>query len=314
MNGAQKRYSFWYIAGPLLGYWLIQFGVQVIMTAVIEFPYMMDAYEKYFMAGEIVDAQSVMKEYMNALLPAMQETMHRQVEIAGAAALCTLPFAGILLYHDRRSERLTEAGAKGETKAPLLSYGLLLVFGAAGSIGASCLASMAQLALSDMASLERASFVYRAPVGLQIIVLGILIPVAEELMFRGLLFGRYRRIRGYWYAALWSTLFFVMFHTGASQMLYTLGLGLLLCYVYRKFCSIKAPIALHIAANLTSVLMTWGGGYDWIGSSLIRIAASAVIGAFICSVMFVLIQRMPEPERGKEEEEKETKNPLDMFR
>lgn len=313
MNQVQRRNPFWYFVGPLFGYWIIQFGVQVVMTGIIELPYMMEVYEQYFAAGEMIDTQAAMADYMNALLPAMQETLKRQVEIAGAAALCTIPLTGILFYNDSRMDHLTKE--KKANRAPLLSYWTLIVMGVALSIGATCLISMAQMALSDSAYLENAAVAYSAPAAVQILVLGIVIPVSEELMFRGLLFGRYRRLKGYGYAALWSSLLFALTHTSALQMAYTLGLGFMLCYAYRKFDSFTAPVVLHVTANLTSILMTWAGGFDWIGSDLLRIAGAAIAGAFICSVMFVLIQRMPEAEQeNSDSNNNEQKSPLDLFR
>lgn len=309
MNHVQRKNPFWHLAGPLLGYWLIQAGVQFMMTTIIEMPYLMEMYEKYLSAGAVIDTQKLMADYMNAMVPAMQETLKRQVEIAGAAALCTIPLTGILFYHDRKMERGAEEDRA--KRAGLLSYWKLIVLGAAGSIGASCLISMAGMAFSDTTYLEESAVVYSAPVAVQILVLGVVIPVAEELMFRGLLFGRYKSMRGYWYAALWSSLFFALIHTNVLQMAYALGLGVMLCYVYRKYHSFIAPVVLHVTANMTSILMTMSGGFDWIGSDLLRIAGGAIAGAFLCSVIFVLIQRMPEAEPDNKSAKK--KAPSDLI-
>ena len=75
-------------------------------------------------------------------------------------------------------------------------------------------------------------------------------------MFRGVLYQRYRETRGFYYAAIWSALFFSVTHTNTVQMIYTFLLGILLCYVYEKFGSMKAPIMLHIVLNLGSLIFT----------------------------------------------------------
>lgn len=72
-------------------------------------------------------------------------------------------------------------------------------------------------------------------------------------MFRGVLYQRYRETRGFYYAAIWSALFFSVTHTNTVQMIYTFLLGILLCYIYEKFGSMKAPIMLHVVLNLGSL-------------------------------------------------------------
>ena len=80
----------------------------------------------------------------------------------------------------------------------------------------------------------------------QIVGLGIVTPLAEELMFRGVLFGRCREQMGFYRAAIWSSLFFSMIHGNMIQMVYALALGMFLCYAYEKFGSLKASVLLHI--------------------------------------------------------------------
>src|SRR5699024_9945509 len=131
---------------------------------------------------------------------------------------------------------------------------------------------------------------YAAGLPLQLLILGGVIPVAEEMMFRGLLFRRFRERQRFWYSAVCSSVFFAFMHTSITQTIYTLLLGLMLSYLYEKFGSLKAPVLLHIVMNTGSVLLTATGGFRWIGADPMRMAAAAIGGAFICSVAFVMLQ------------------------
>ena len=76
-------------------------------------------------------------------------------------------------------------------------------------------------------------------------------------------------------------------------MIYTFLLGVLLAYLYEKFGSFRAPVVLHILLNTGSVVFTELGVFGWLAGSPVRMAGAVISGAFLCSVMFVLIQRMP---------------------
>ena len=133
---------------------------------------------------------------------------------------------------------------------------------------------------------------YTAGLPMQLLILGIVVPVAEEMMFRGILFKRFRERQGFWYSAVCSSVFFAFMHASTTQTIYALLLGLMLSYLYEKFRTIKAPVILHIVMNMGAVFLTETGGFQWIASDPVRMAAAAIGGAFLCSVAFVLLQRM----------------------
>ncbi len=74
-------------------------------------------------------------------------------------------------------------------------------------------------------------------------------PIAEELFFRGLLYGWLRVRIGVW-RALWGTAFlFAFLHTDPVAFLPILGLGFLFGWVYEKTGSLAASMAVHIFHN-----------------------------------------------------------------
>ena len=146
---------------------------------------------------------------------------------------------------------------------------------------------------------------------MQAAVLGVLIPVSEEMMFRGILFKRFRERQRFWYSAVCSSVFFAFMHTNVTQAIYAFLLGLMLSYLYEKTGSIKAPVLLHIVLNSGSVVFTQLGVFWWLGADPMRMAGAAIGGAFICSVVFVGIQR--KLGNGQGENPPETHDPMNMF-
>ena len=167
--------------------------------------------------------------------------------------------------------------------------------GAAGSIGVTCLSVVAQLAMNSNSYQQSVQSTYAAPIFVQVVVVGIIIPVAEEMMFRGVLYRRYRETKGFYYAALWSSFFFSVTHLTMIQTVYTFLLGILLCYVYEKYGSVKAAIGLHICLNTGSILFTGVGLFRWLAGDLMRMGLAIILSAFFCSVLFVMIQKTGDP-------------------
>ena len=293
MNQIYRKSPFWSLTGPFLGYLGIQFAVQFITQSVLEMPYLVRAYAEIIRSGRdtVPSMQEIWNSYIQALEPAFEAIARYQVEIVTLSALATIILTGILFARDRKLEQ--KARIMLPERAPLSKYWSVGVFGIAGCIAATCLMAMIQLAFYDEQYQQTAQITYSAGFLMQIIGLGVVIPVAEELMFRGILYKRFRERQGFWYSALWSSLLFSFMHSNTTQMIYTFLLGVLLAYLYEKFGSFRAPVVLHILLNTGSVVFTELGVFGWLAGSPVRMAGAVISGAFLCSVMFVLIQRMP---------------------
>lgn len=105
MKQIQRKNPFWSLAGPLLAYFGIQLAVQTVVQAVIQAPYLAQAYIDNFVNGGASDFQEAMNGYLSAAGPAIEQVLKYQVEIAGAAALCTIPLTAVLFAKDRKLEK-----------------------------------------------------------------------------------------------------------------------------------------------------------------------------------------------------------------
>lgn len=89
---------------------------------------------------------------------------------------------------------------------------------------------------------------------LQVVTVGVLAPVVEELLFRGLLMSRMKWLPA-WAAVALQAVIFGAVHLNWFQSLYALLAGVLLGMVYVKYKSIILTMLAHIAYNLASVLL-----------------------------------------------------------
>ena len=243
MNRIRRKSSFWSLAGPLLGYWLIQMAVIVVVELVIAVPTMSDMLRE-LSSGSVSSQEEFAEFYVSAMETLLRQVMSYQAQITAAAALGTLIMTVILFRKDRQLE--VTYNIPQWKKAPVSKYWPVAVMGIVGCIGVTCLSAMVQLVLYDPQYQDATAAVYSSSFPVELICLGIISPVAEEMMFRGVMFRRYRENRGFFYSALWSSVFFALMHTNMIQLVYSFLLGILLSYLYEKFGSVKAPVFLHI--------------------------------------------------------------------
>ena len=276
----------WHIWGPIVIKWVVAIGVSMIAAGVFTMMFMV--------ANQDAAASAMQSEeqMMNLYDKIMDQYMGFSTLIEGVAALITIPVMLFLFHRDRVKERL--AGFIPNKKAPLWKYSAGLLMALALSLGLNNLILIGNL--SNMSESYQATMeaFYSSPLLEQIIVLAVLVPVNEEMVFRGLLYRRLRERGTYMQAALYSALVFGLMHMNLVQMIYGFILGMMLAYLYEKYGSVKAPVAAHIVMNLLSVLATEFGLLDWLIEDQMRIGIVTVACAFVASTMFVLVQRIEE--------------------
>lgn len=123
-------------------------------------------------------------------------------------------------------------------------------------LGSALLAGATLAWVPDQVWAETATYqelIQREHGWLLILVLGLLAPVAEEMLFRGVLFNGLARSRlGPWGAAIASSLVFAGLHadhSGPAQAI-LFGLGLWLSWLMIRHGSLRVPILAHATYNL----------------------------------------------------------------
>ncbi len=97
---------------------------------------------------------------------------------------------------------------------------------------------------------------FALPLWAGIVLYGIVSPLAEEVVFRGIVYNRLRRQYTRWIAIVGSALLFGLYHGNAVQAIYGFILGLLIAVLYEKYGSFTVPVLLHSAANIFVYTMT----------------------------------------------------------
>lgn len=80
-------------------------------------------------------------------------------------------------------------------------------------------------------------------------------PIAEEVIFRGLVYTRLCRGMKRWIAALLSAVIFGLVHGTLLHLVFTVPMGLMLCLFYDKYRSLWAPVILHMSFNLAGTVL-----------------------------------------------------------
>ena len=158
-----------------------------------------------------------------------------------AAALAFPP----LWYMYRKEKR-------PERKASLFTLWIPFLLGILGNL--VCSVILNGLRITETFSNASQEALFGSVPWIQLVGLGLWVPVVEELIFRGLVYGRLRKYFGKGAAVVCSALLFALYHGNMVQMLYALPMGLLLALVYERWGLLAAPILLHIGANLFGVV------------------------------------------------------------
>lgn len=91
----------------------------------------------------------------------------------------------------------------------------------------------------------------------QLAGIGIIVPVMEEVLFRGIV---YNRLKGYTKtvksAAVLAAAVFAVYHGNVVQILFAFPMALILIALYEKWGTLRADITFHMAVNLSSVIFT----------------------------------------------------------
>lgn len=129
--------------------------------------------------------------------------------------------------------------------------------------------------------------IYSATLFWQVLSAGILAPILEELVFRGILFGNYRTVMGPWPAIVVSAVVFGAMHYNIVQFVYAFLLGIFFAYLLEKTGELWTCILAHIAANLFSLFATRLGIIEWMFSDVVICLVSGIAALVVAIVLLV---------------------------
>ncbi|MEF9840245.1 MAG: CPBP family intramembrane glutamic endopeptidase [Lachnospiraceae bacterium] len=277
MQEKSRTNSWLTIFSPLLVHFGISFIASMAVSAVI--------------AGTM--APDMINSKINTADMVMQlsnEMMKYTAVLTIVTALFSLPVFGWMFYRDQKKRR--QFGALKREKAKIWMYTGIIVLGAAACLVLNNLITLSNLAFYSEGYAKASEALYSIGFPLQLLGLGLIVPITEELLFRGLIYNRLLSLMTQKKAMLWGALIFAAYHGNLVQALYGGILGYLLVYLYEKYGSLKAPIIAHIVLNMTSLIITEYKGFTWMFKVPMRVGIITVVCASLSATMFVLIQRI----------------------
>ncbi len=148
---------------------------------------------------------------------------------------------------------------KGEDKPHLsvLNVLELIVSALVFSIGLNYLFNLIGLTESSVSFARAYELMYGVNFVAGLIIYGLLSPVAEEIIFRGILYNRMKRIFPIPLSMIVSSLLFGVFHGNIVQGIYGTLMGMVIVYFYEKYKSFYAPLIIHVVANLGVYVLTY---------------------------------------------------------
>lgn len=222
----------------------------------------------------------------------MNATMSQALSMTLLAGLATAPILIFIYIRDNNKDRRNGTFVKYKLNN-ILKYLLIIPFGVFNMLWANYFVALLQLVMPKF-MLESYTDTQQIIEGggflMQLVTAGIVAPIVEELIFRGLVYRRTKKMTGTIAAAILSAALFGVFHGNWVQAPYAFIIGIVAVFVYEKFKSIVAPIMLHMSANILSVLiMTLASSdtptVDSLNIDTLSYVSSLIIFIFITGVL-----------------------------
>ena len=283
-NTMRKRGNPWRCASPLLVYVIGQNLVSVVVILA------------YYVKQGFFEVNNISaEELMNQVISSTLENM-------GALSFAAMVVGYVVLipvfWHMHRKDLAQDkilGYERNYEKVPLNMYAILIAAGAASCLAASNMISMSGLVESSESYSTAVNTLYSSGFLPELIGLGILAPLTEELLFRGLVYRRFKEFNQVIGSMVWASLIFALLHGNLVQGIYAFVMGFLFCYVYERYGSLKAPVVMHMASNLLAVIASETGILDFMYNSISMFYGSTFICCAVVVAMIYLIELYVRP-------------------
>lgn len=206
--------------------------------------------------------QPVLIHYLVSVFISMiSETMGLHLDAASLttlAAVLVLPFLLYMIKKDRICRGETVCGRLNFEK----SVGIF-IFALMCNLGFTILGNLLIQAVSAVFSMEISNTVqeglFSSNVIMQLMGIGIVVPVMEEVLFRGLVYNRFKDYNKEWLSGILGAAVFAIYHGNLMQIIFAFPMALIITETYRRNKTLAAPILFHVTVNISSVLITYAG-------------------------------------------------------
>lgn len=116
---------------------------------------------------------------------------------------------------------------------------------------------------------------------------GVVSPLAEEVVFRGIVYNRMKKYFSLKVSIVLSACFFGIYHANLVQGIYGLLMGVLIAYVYEKFGSFFYAFLFHAAANIAVYTVT---SYEALYRIVMTPYACVILAMLLAVVLAVILR------------------------
>lgn len=125
----------------------------------------------------------------------------------------------------------------------------IILLSASSALFFNALAISTGFSGSSQSFSQTSSNQFSLPVWLGIIVYGLVTPITEEIVHRGIVYNRARKYYSTMLAMVISSFLFGFSHGNVVQLVYGFIMGMLICYIYERFGAFVYPVMFHCIAN-----------------------------------------------------------------
>lgn len=182
----------------------------------------------------------------------------------GSTVMSLLAFliTGVVLYKlsvlDIREAAVVRKRMEHKKLEPL-TYVFVVIATIGISLGLNILLDLLGITDKSNAMAELQQQRYSAPLLLALLTYGLVAPITEEFLFRGIIYNRMKRYMKVTSSLFFSTLLFAIYHGNIIAGIYAFAMGLLITYAYEKTGRYYMAVVVHILANVCAYTMTYTG-------------------------------------------------------
>ena len=271
----------WRIVYPLLVYFGVSIAVGIIIGVIFSVRYVSGM-------GTEIDMDQMMEVFTKLIT-------EKALMITLIVDLAAIPFMLLFMKQDKKRDLYFGRYKKYAKPAAAASLGCV-VLGIGLCVTENNLLEISGLTKTFSEDSEMISqLLYQGGIWFELLVVGIIGPVMEELLFRGVI---QKRLGDYMHptaAVVISALIFGAFHGNMLQFIYAFVFGLGFGYLYNKFHTVWAPILAHCAGNIMSVLLSETPFLEGIEEWSIGHILFIVLGALFALAGFAMVYYSNEP-------------------
>lgn len=225
-------------------------------------------------------AATVIFMFAGQLVFGAENERYMLVEIMATAL--TIPIMYQSFYKpDKMVKTFIGSSHMNTQKEKCVNIGFIIVIAAFMSIGLNNLILMSPLASASKGYEEASNHFYSGTLFMELFGLAVLVPILEELVYRGIIYNRLKHLFGLIPAMILGSLIFAVMHFNLVQFIYAFLFGFVLIMFMEKTGHVYGAIVGHITANLIAVIRTETG--------LLEQLTDKSIFAWLLSVIILII-------------------------